>query len=86
MLNQVKYDQMVKDCGKDALNRPGCKEDAISTLKMRNTMVGVLGVTAGVVAVSAIVLFFVEGAPRQSRIQVAPMAGNINGLLARVEF
>jgi hypothetical protein len=38
------------------------------------------------VAVTAIVLFFVEGDRHESKVKVAPMAGAINGLLAQVEF
>ena len=77
-----RYDELKASCGSGSSDRVGCDEGEISSLKTRVMTANVLWGLAGAAAVTAGVLFIVE----DYRVQVAPLAGNANGLLARVEF
>jgi len=76
---QSKFDDLEKSCG----SRPGgCSEGDIDSVALRRNMANVFWGVAGAAAVTAGVLFFVEGRP----VSVAPMAGTATGLLARVGY
>jgi hypothetical protein len=77
-----RYDELRSSCGSNSADRMGCDEGEINSLKTRVLTANVLWGLAGAAAVTAGVLFIVE----DYRVQVAPLAGNANGLLARVEF
>lgn len=77
-----RYDDLRSSCGSGSADRVGCDEGEISSLKTRVLTTNVLWGLAGAAAVTAGVLFIVE----DYRVQVAPLAGNANGLLAKVEF
>ena len=79
---QSRFSDLKKSCGKDNPSRPGCSEGDISSLQTRMTTANVLWGMAGAAAVTAGVLFFIEGRP----VAVAPLADRSKGLFAKVEF
>jgi hypothetical protein len=81
-LAQSRFSDLKKSCGKDATSGPGCSESDIDALQTRMTTANVLFGLAGAAAVTAGILFLVEG----HRVAVAPMAGETRGLLAEVRF
>jgi len=82
LLTRSRYDELSKSCGNASVAHPGCSESDISSLSTRQTTANLLWGAAGVAAVAAGVLFYVES----RSVTVAPMAGKTVGMLARVEF
>lgn len=83
VLMQAKYDQLDKSCGSASATRPGCSPSDIHTLDLRKDTANVLWGVAGAAALTAGVLWFVEG----RRVQVAPMAGSGTvGMAAAASF
>ena len=76
------YDELRNTCGSGSAMRMGCDEGEISSLRHRILATNVLWGLAGAAAVTAGVLFVVEG----QRVEVAPVAGITNGFVARVEY
>jgi len=79
---QSRFDDLNYTCGSQSSNAGGCKESDIQALRTRATTANVLWGLAGTAAVTAGILFFVEGQP----ITVSPMAGMSTGLLASVRY
>jgi hypothetical protein len=86
LLNQAKYNDLNQSCGKESTARLGCDRGEINSLETRQTVATVLWGATGVAAMTAIVLFVVEGGKGEDKVKVAPMVGQTTGLLARVEF
>jgi hypothetical protein len=82
LLAQSKFDSLRSSCGAGNPARPGCSQSDIDSVTSRQTMANVFWGLAGAAAVTAGVLFYVEGQP----VSVAPMAGGTTGALARVGF
>jgi hypothetical protein len=81
-LAQSRFKDLKKSCGVDSDEGLGCDKGSIDSLQTRMTTANVFWGLAGAAAVTAGVLFFVEGRP----VVVAPMAGESKGLVARMEF
>ena len=79
---QSRFDDLKKSCGRGSQDQLGCSQGDIDSVHTRMVTANVLWGLAGAAAITAGVLFFVEGRP----VAVAPMAGTANGLLARMEF
>jgi hypothetical protein len=76
---QSKYDSLKKTCGGSQL---GCSESDISAVATRRNVANVMWALAGASAVTAGILFFVEGHP----VTVTPMAGEIVGFSGGLRF
>jgi hypothetical protein len=81
-LAQSRFKDLKRSCGVDSDDGLGCDKGKIDSLQTRMTTANVFWGLAGAAAVTAGVLFFVEGRP----VAVAPMAGESKGVLARMEF
>ena len=80
---QSKFDDLNQTCGKGAgANGTGCTSSDFSALDARKNTANVFWGLSAAAAVTAGVLFFVEGRP----VAVAPMAGETTGLLAKTAF
>jgi len=77
-----RFDELRTSCGSGSADRRGCDDGQISSLERRVLATNVLWGLAGAAAVTAGVLFVVEG----HRVEVAPVAGITNGFVARVEY
>ena len=77
-----RFDKLKNSCGSGSTMKSGCSDSDISLLRTRKTTANVLWGLAGAAAVTAGVLFYVEGRP----VAVAPVAGETTGMVARVEF
>jgi hypothetical protein len=77
-----KFDQLTKSCGSASASTTDCTAGDISALDTRKNIANVLWGVSAAAAVTAGVLFFVEGRP----VAVAPMAGEVNGLVAHMRF
>ncbi len=81
-LAQSRLNDLKKSCGKDSPNGQGCDPGDIDSLQTRMTAANVFWGLAGAAAVTAGILFFVEG----RSVAIAPMAGESRGVVARMEF
>ena len=80
---QSRFDDLKQTCGKGAgANATGCTSSDFSALDARKLTANVFWGLSAAAAVTAGVLFFVEGRP----VAVAPMAGGTTGLFAKTEF
>ena len=80
---QSKYDSLNKSCGSSSPpGGTGCKESDISAVASRRNTANVLWALAGASAVTAGILFFVEGHP----VTVTPMAGETVGLVGGLTY
>ncbi len=79
---QSKYDSLEKTCGSASPNQPGCSESDISAVATRRNVANAMWALAGVSAVTAGILFFVEGHP----VTVVPMAGETVGFAGGLRF
>jgi hypothetical protein len=80
---QSKFDDLKQTCGKGAGGSgTGCASSDYSALDARKNTANVFWGLSAAAAVTAGVLFFVEGRP----VTVAPLAGETTGLLAKTEF
>jgi hypothetical protein len=82
LMMQSKFDSLRSSCGRASLARAGCSPsdiDAVTSLK--NTANVFWGLTAAA-AVTAGALFYFEGRP----VSVAPLAGEVTGMLAEVRY
>lgn len=79
---QSKYDSLNASCGRTSATRPGCTEGDIASVRTRRNLANAFWGLAGAAAVTTGVLFYFEGRP----ISAMPVAGEMTGALARVEF
>ncbi len=79
---QSKFDSLDKSCGSATVNRPGCSESDIAAVRSREITANILWGVAGAAAVTAGVLFYVEGRP----VSVSPLAGGPTGFIAAVRY
>ena len=79
---QSKYDSLNKSCGSLSTNSPGCSQSDIDGVLLRRNLANVSWGLAAAAAVTAGVLFIVEG----HNVAVAPMVGGTTGLVARMEY
>jgi len=79
---QSRFDDLNYSCGSQSSNLGGCKESDIQALNARASAANVLWGLAGTAAITAGILFFVEGRP----VTVSPMAGTSTGLLAAMRY
>ena len=77
-----RYDELNTACGSGHVGRPGCAESDVDALATRQITANVLWGLTGAAALTAAILFFVEG----RSVAIAPMAGESTGLLASVRF
>lgn len=81
LLMQSKYDDLNRSCGSLSATRSGCSADDLRSLDARKNTANALWIAAGASALTAGILFAVEG----HTVAVAPMAGQ-PGLLVRGKF
>ena len=79
---QSKFDSLNTACGSGNTARPGCNESEISAVATRRNLANVAWGLAAASAVTAGILFFVEGRP----VTVAPLAGETVGLAASLRY
>jgi len=79
---QSKYDNLSKTCGNTSPSRLACSESDISAVTARRNAANVMWALAGASAVTAVVLFMVEGHP----VTVTPMAGETVGLVGGLRY
>jgi hypothetical protein len=79
---QSKYDSLNKSCGSASPNQLGCGESDIGAVSTRRNAANVMWALAGASAVTAGILFFVEGHP----VTVAPVAGQTVGLVGGLRY
>ena len=79
---QTKFDELQKQCGTLSTSTTGCNSSDISSLDARRNTANVLWGLSAAAAVTAGVLFYVEGRP----VAVAPVAGGTTGLVATARY
>jgi tetratricopeptide (TPR) repeat protein len=79
---QSKYDSLNKACGSATSARPGCSESDINAVATRRNAANVMWALAGASAVTAGILFFVEGHP----VTVTPLAGETLGFAGSLRY
>ncbi len=83
VLMQSKYDELNRTCGSASRSQTGCSEDDFHALDLRKNTANVLWGLAGVAAVTAGLLWVVEG--RRITVKPAVSAGSV-GMAARTSF
>lgn len=79
---RAKFDSLNKSCGSGSPSYPGCSESDIEGLLVRRNLANVSWGLAAAAAVTAGILFVVEG----REVAVAPLAGDATGLVARMAY
>jgi tetratricopeptide (TPR) repeat protein len=79
---QSKYDSLNKSCGSASPGQSGCAESDISAVNSRRNMANAMWAIAGASAVTAGILFFVEGHP----VTVTPVAGETVGFVGGLSY
>jgi hypothetical protein len=79
---QSKFDSLDRSCGSASVNHPSCSEGDIAAVRSREITANILWGVAGAAAVTAGVLFYVEGRP----VSVSPLAGGATGFVAAVRY
>jgi hypothetical protein len=79
---QSKFDSLNKSCGSLSTSTVPCKESDIDGVILRRNLANVSWGLAAAAAATAGILFFVEG----GSVAVAPMAGEVTGLTARMSY
>jgi len=79
---QSKFDSLNKACGSASASQTGCSESDINAVVSRRNTANVLWALAGASAVTAGILFFVEGHP----VTVTPVAGQTVGFVGGVSY
>jgi hypothetical protein len=79
---QSKYDSLNKTCGSASTNKLGCSDSDVSAVTTRRNAANVMWAVAGASAVTAGILFFVEGHP----VTVIPVAGETVGFAGGLQF
>jgi tetratricopeptide (TPR) repeat protein len=79
---QTKYDDLNKSCGSASANQLGCSDSNVNDVVTRRNVANVMWALAGVSAVTAGILFFVEGHP----VTVTPLAGQTVGFVGSLRY
>lgn len=79
---QSKYDSLNSSCGSASVAGTGCQNGDIDAVTTRKNVANVLWAVTGAAAVTAGILFYVEGRP----VSVLPVAGPLTGAVARTTF
>ena len=79
---QSKFDSLNKSCGSASSSAQPCSESDINAVTTRRNIANVLWALTGASAVTAGILFFVEGYP----VTVTPMAGDTVGLAGGMRY
>ena len=79
---QSKFDSLNKACGSASPNRQGCNDSDINAVVTRRNIANVMWALTGASAVTAGVLFFVEGHP----VSVAPVVGETVGMVGAFHY
>jgi hypothetical protein len=79
---QSKYDSLNRSCGNASPGYSGCSSNDISSVTWRRNTANVLWGLSAAAAVTAGVLFVLEG----HNVAVAPVAGDATGLMATVSY
>lgn len=77
-----KFDSLDKSCGSASPGFPGCSESDIESLLVRRNLANVSWGLAAAAAVTAGILFVVEG----REVAVAPLTGDATGFVARMAY
>jgi hypothetical protein len=78
---QSRFDDLKGSCGRGSQGQPGCSNSDIDSVHSRMVAANVFWGLTGAAAITAGVLFWIEG-----RVAVAPMAGATNGFVAQMKF
>jgi len=79
---QSKYDSLNKSCGSGSTSTTGCTESDINAVTTRRNVANVMWALAGASAVTAGILFFVEG----HTVTVTPLAGQTVGFVGGLRY
>ena len=79
---QSKFDSLRSSCGRASLARAGCTQGDIDSVTLRKNTANVFWGLTAAAAVTTGALFYFEGRP----VTVAPMAGEVTGLVALVGY
>ncbi len=79
---QSKFDSLRSSCGRASLARAGCSQSDIDSVTLRKNTANVFWGLTAAAAVTAGALFYFEGRP----VSVAPLAGEVTGMLAEVRY
>ncbi len=79
---QSKFNSLNSSCGRASPTQPQCSQSDVDSVSSLKTKANVLWGLTAAAAVTTGVLFYVEG----RSVTVAPMAGDVTGALAKVDF
>ena len=79
---QSKFDSLNKSCGSGSTSTSGCADSDINAVTTRRNVANVMWALAGASAVTAGILFFVEGHP----VTVTPVAGQTVGFIGGLSY
>jgi tetratricopeptide (TPR) repeat protein len=79
---QSKYDSLNRSCGSGSQNPLGCSDSDINAVTTRRNAANVMWALAGASAVTAGILFFVEGHP----VTLTPVAGETVGFIGGLSY
>jgi hypothetical protein len=79
---QSKYDSLNKSCGVASTNKLGCSDSDVSAVATRRNLANIMWAVAGASAVTAGILFLVEGHP----VTVSPVAGETVGFIGGMRY
>ncbi len=82
LMMQSKFDSLRSSCGRASPTHPGCSPSDIDSVTSRKNIANVFWGLTAAAAVTAGALFYFEG----QRVTVAPIAGEVTGLLGRVSY
>jgi tetratricopeptide (TPR) repeat protein len=77
-----RFEELRRSCGIASQDKLGCSDDQIESLQTRRDIANALWGVAGAAAVATGIVWLLEGRP----VVVAPVAGAVTGMVARMEF
>jgi hypothetical protein len=82
LMMQSKFDDLRNSCGRLSTSTTGCSPSDVDAVTLRKNMANVFWGLTAVAAVATGALFYFEGRP----VSVAPLAGEVNGMVAEVRY
>jgi hypothetical protein len=79
---QAKFEDLRSSCGRLSTSRTGCSPSDIDSVTLRKNTANVFWGLTAAAAVTTGALFYFEGRP----VSVAPLAGEVTGMLAQVRY
>ena len=82
LMMQSKFDSLRSSCGRASVTHVGCSQSDKDSVNLRKNTANVFWGLTAAAAVATGALFYFEGGP----VTVAPMAGEVTGMLAEVRY